>query len=167
MNIYIDYLPEIDRKRSDYKRAKELVNDNDELEEFDKKDFLLNYLKLKDLSEVNFISINSHGCINPACFTNSIEIHNAIGYKELIETLNSTIGGQSIILNLVGICNSDSIEYYLKDLDKKYKEVWVTTDNTPSIDATFRLIKDGDFDYYVEQKELPLKKIKLKNGNNS
>lgn len=159
MNVYIDYLPKNERDRLDYLGAKKLAKAEDELREFDEKDPLLDYLRNKNLNEVKFISINSHGFPNPACFTNSKYVTEAIGYRELVETLNTTIGGENLILNLVGICQSSSIEYYLRDLDEKFREVWISDENTPSCDATFRLIHDGDFDYYVELKELPLRRI--------
>lgn len=159
MNIYIDYLPTSDRNRSDYTKAKQLANQDDELMEFNNKNFLLEYLNQKNINGVRYISINSHGLPNPACFSNSIEIFNAIGYKELIEVLNTTIGGVNLILNLIGVCNSFSIEYYLRDLDNKFSEVWVSDDNTTAIDAPFLIIHDGDFDSYIEEKELPLRKI--------
>ena len=159
MNIYIDYLPDADRQRSDYLSAKRLANPDDELATFNTKVELLGYLLNKNLDRVKYISINSHGLPDPACFSRNADINNAIGYKMLIDVLNSTINGENIILNLVGICQSCSIDYYLTGLDRKFKEVWVSTDNTPSIDASFRIIKDGDFDYYVSERELPLKKI--------
>lgn len=159
MNIYIDYLPTAHRNRSDYTKAKQLVNHGDELIEFDSKNLLLAYLNQKVINNVVYISINSHGWPNPACFSNSIDITNAIGYRELIEVLNTTIGGVNVILNLIGVCNSFSIEYYLRDLDIKFSEVWVSYDNTTAIDAPFLIIHDGDFDNYIEEKELPLRKI--------
>jgi hypothetical protein len=159
MNIYIDYLPIEHRNRSDYTKAKRLVNQDDELVEFDNKDLLLEYLNQKDINDVRYISINSHGLPNPACFSNSIRIVDAIGYKEFIEVLNTTIGGVNIILNLIGVCNSFSIEYYLRDLDNKFSEVWVSDCNTTAIDAPFLIIHDGDFDDYIDEKELPFRKI--------
>ncbi|WP_165732393.1 hypothetical protein [Polaribacter sp. 20A6] len=160
MNIYIDYLPDNDRNRSDYIKAKQLATSVDELREYDNKNDLIDYLTNKNLEEVRFVSINSHGLPDPACFTRCLNITEAIGYNKLVEVLNSTIEGENIILNLVSICNSSVIEYYLKDLDPKFVEVWVSTDNTPSIDATFRLIHDNDFENVVENTELPLKRIK-------
>lgn len=160
MNIYIDYLPDNDRKRIDYLSAKKLANTEDDLLVFDTKKDLIAFLDKKDLSQVKHISINSHGCPNPPCFTRNGLIDDAIKYKELVALLNSTKNGEKIILNLVGICLSHLIEIHLKHLDKRFTEVWVSTVNTPSVDASFIIIKDGDFDYYVHEKELPLRKIK-------
>jgi hypothetical protein len=160
MNIYIDYLPDNDRNRSDYWSAKNLVNDEDELVAFDTKNDLIAFIDKKDLNQVKHISINSHGCQNPACFTRNGLIDDSTRYEELVELLNSTVNGEKIILNLVGICQSHLIENHLTHLDKRFIEIWVSDENTPSIDATFRIIKDGDFDYYVDEKQLQLRKIK-------
>lgn len=160
MNIYIDYLPDNDRKRTDYLSVKKLANEEDELIAFDTKKDLISFIDKKDLSQVKHISINSHGCPNPACFTRNGLIEDAITYEELVESLNSTVNGEKIILNLVSICQSHLIDFCLNRLDKRFAEVWVSTNNTPCVDASFIIIKDGDFDNYVHEKELPLRKIK-------
>lgn len=160
-NIFIDYLTDTERKRSDILLAREGMRMSGILYDVNSKKELEDLLNGLDLLDVAFLSINSHGYRNEvAGIVNDSTRVNFVKYSEFVTYLNTTINGNRVIINLVGVCNSYLIEKEKQHLNKTYSEIWVSNDETPSYNATIQSINEG-LDFIVEHRELPLKKIIL------
>jgi hypothetical protein len=152
MNLFIDYFTPEERLGALYTKSIESIKDTDLHFAVNTKAGFLNQIRNRDLTAITHITILTHG-VNDTDFICKDGIsENFISYSELVATLNSTINGANIILNLAGICESSKVKTYVDLLDIRFFEIWISEAKTPYMEVPIKMVYNG-FDYFIYDKD--------------
>lgn len=147
MNLIIDYLVEDDRTGNMFAQAARLFENHEHVTVNSKAEFLEELFE-RDLTDVDFITILTHGVTNQDYLCKDDQLVNAVSYDELIEILNTTVNGENVILNITGPCETFSFNENQKLSTNTFKEIWVSTIKTTSLVMPFEMVSNG-FDYVI------------------
>ncbi len=161
MNLFIDYFTPEERLGALYTKSIRSIKDIDLHFAVNTKTEFLDQIRNRDLTEVTHVTILTHGVNNSDFICKDELLENAIGYLELINALNSTINGTNIILNLVGICESSKVETYIRFLDIRFSEIWISEAKTPYMEVPIKMVYNGfdDFIYDKDEEDIFFKKL--------
>lgn len=152
MNLFIDYFTSEERNRKIYRDAVTLIKQIDLHFPVDNRDDFFNVINRRDLTSINHITILTHGVDNSDYICKDGQLINAISYLELAHSLNSTINGIDVKLNLVGICESFEIKPFVRYLNTRFSEIWISKVKSPSLSAPIIMVYEG-FDYLIYDKD--------------
>jgi hypothetical protein len=159
--ILIDYLPIADKSDLAYKAISNKINLLNPLQPINSNDFLFSLSNLKSDNEPLLITILSHGHNRGITFGT---FETLVTWCELCENVNMIKTNFPVILNLIAVCNSNSISPYKTSLGHKIDEIWVSTNSVHSIDKGLSASESPSFDFFIslldDEEKILYKKIR-------
>jgi hypothetical protein len=150
INIIIDYLQETDYNQPACK-CTELQLEKLGIVRCENSDDIKNtILGYGQFDEDVFLTILSHGHERGLA---KETWESLITWCELLELINRCKENHKITLNLLSVCNSNSIQISANFCNHKIDEIWVTTSEVVSISKSLLALNASSFDDFNEQLE--------------
>lgn len=152
MRLFIDYFTPEEREGNLYVQSIGSIKNSDIHYSVNNKDEFLDVINGRDLNGITHITILTHGVDKIDYICKDGQLINAISYLELVNSLNTTINGRDIKLNLTGICESLKVIPFIQFLDERFAEIWISEVKTPYLLVPITMVYQG-FDYFIYDKD--------------
>jgi hypothetical protein len=150
MYIIIDYLLDSDYRSLGFKAVEKSLEKFTVTKCENPADIKKTIIEYGQLNDDTIITIFSHGHERGLA---KGTWESLITWCELLELINRCKGNHKITLNLLSVCNSNSIQISANFFNHKIDEIWVTTSEVVSISKSLLALNASSFDDFRGQLE--------------